>query len=582
MTARYLTASMPADPARGRCPAHIAPAPGRDRGGGAVAAVLAVGVVRRASTATISAPDYEAAARLRRGPLGPRRRRRVRRPDPRSDRRRGPVRRPRAEPRGLPEEPRHLSGVRGRRDTVRAYRAREREAPDLRRRPRAAAAAAAQIGARRERTGASSPARCRSPSPPTSRSPGSFTPATARPRRGRRRRRRRGARLPRARGPGRRAAEAPRPAPRRSTYRPRRQDHALPVREPGGGARPPPEIRAFVEAGAGGGAELTVGRWSDISRRRGPVCWRVPPAAHPEIRCRETDPEDSHERHLGPRHDRPDPRLLGDPAQLGALDRPLRGARLQRARARPTRASRSRSRRSTPTRPRSRRSRCRRSSSTSRRDRRSRHAADPDRPLGRRGVHPVLLDHGFGAAGVAINSAPTEGVQRGPAVAGQGDVPGAEEPGQPAQGVGFTPSSGTTRSPTPSARRSRGRCTSATTSRRPGRSSGAARSRTSTPGHEDTYVTTTTTTARRCCSSRASEDHLMPPKSSSRTPSTTSRTRSPRSRSTRAGRTCFPRRRAGRRSPTTPWTGPSATRRERPSGVKPDGAASPTSAGRRS
>ena len=27
----------------------------------------------------------------------------------------------------------------------------------------------------------------------------------------------------------------------------------------------------------------------------------------------------------------------------------------------------------------------------------------------------VLLDHGFGAAGVAINSAPTEGVARGPA-----------------------------------------------------------------------------------------------------------------------------------------------------------------------
>src|SRR5215207_10236719 len=42
----------------------------------------------------------------------------------------------------------------------------------------------------------------------------------------------------------------------------------------------------------------------------------------------------------------------------------------------------------------------------------------------------IVLDHGFGAAGVAINSAPTEG-EGGAAVAGQGDVPRAQEPGQP-------------------------------------------------------------------------------------------------------------------------------------------------------
>ena len=46
----------------------------------------------------------------------------------------------------------------------------------------------------------------------------------------------------------------------------------------------------------------------------------------------------------------------------------------------------------------------------------------------------ILLDHGFGAAGVAINSAPTEGVTRRAAVAGQVDVPGAQEPGQPPPG----------------------------------------------------------------------------------------------------------------------------------------------------
>ena len=44
----------------------------------------------------------------------------------------------------------------------------------------------------------------------------------------------------------------------------------------------------------------------------------------------------------------------------------------------------------------------------------------------------ILLDHGFGAAGVAINSAPTEGVPGHPAVPGPRDVPGPQEPGQPA------------------------------------------------------------------------------------------------------------------------------------------------------
>ena len=37
---------------------------------------------------------------------------------------------------------------------------------------------------------------------------------------------------------------------------------------------------------------------------------------------------------LGPRHHRPDPRLLGDAAELGGLDHPLRAARLPRPRAR--------------------------------------------------------------------------------------------------------------------------------------------------------------------------------------------------------------------------------------------------------
>ena len=43
----------------------------------------------------------------------------------------------------------------------------------------------------------------------------------------------------------------------------------------------------------------------------------------------------------------------------------------------------------------------------------------------------IVMDHGFGAAGVAINSAPTEGRQDRPALADQGRLAGAQEPGQP-------------------------------------------------------------------------------------------------------------------------------------------------------
>ena len=46
----------------------------------------------------------------------------------------------------------------------------------------------------------------------------------------------------------------------------------------------------------------------------------------------------------------------------------------------------------------------------------------------------VLLDHGRGAAGVALNSAPTEGVRAIPAGAAQSHAASPKEPGQPPQG----------------------------------------------------------------------------------------------------------------------------------------------------
>ena len=68
--------------------------------------------------------------------------------------------------------------------------------------------------------------------------------------------------------------------------------------------------------------------------------------------CGQTRAEEKgthHELAFHARHDRPDPRLLGDAPELGALDHRLR-SRGPRAGARRTPASRSRSRRSTRTR----------------------------------------------------------------------------------------------------------------------------------------------------------------------------------------------------------------------------------------
>jgi pimeloyl-ACP methyl ester carboxylesterase len=63
---------------------------------------------------------------------------------------------------------------------------------------------------------------------------------------------------------------------------------------------------------------------------------------------------------------------------------------------------------------------------------------------------------------------------------------------------------------------------------------------------------------RRCCSSPAPTTTSCRPRCSAPTPSTTSPRRLPRWWSS-TGRTCFRPATAGRRSPTTPWSGPSAT-----------------------
>ena len=54
----------------------------------------------------------------------------------------------------------------------------------------------------------------------------------------------------------------------------------------------------------------------------------------------------------------------------------------------------------------------------------------------------VLLDHGFGAAGVAINSAPTEGVKVVPASQIKSTFPVLKNPANHHKAVGYTSSSG--------------------------------------------------------------------------------------------------------------------------------------------
>ena len=145
-----------------------------------------------------------------------------------------------------------------------------------------------------------------------------------------------------------------------------------------------------------------------------------------------------HQRHVCPRHHRPGPRLLGDPPQLGGLDQPTTRPRASASSPPPTPASRSRSRRSTRTRRRSRTSPCPPSSTTSRRHRRAR---PPPIIMGHSagGVFTqILIDHGYGAAGVAINSAPTEGVRVVPPSQLKSTFPVLKNPANRHKAVGFT------------------------------------------------------------------------------------------------------------------------------------------------
>jgi pimeloyl-ACP methyl ester carboxylesterase len=158
----------------------------------------------------------------------------------------------------------------------------------------------------------------------------------------------------------------------------------------------------------------------------------------------------------------------------------------------------------------------------------------------------LLLDRGYGSAGVAINSAPTEGVAVVPLSQVRAAFPVLEQ-----WHYAFTN--------TFSEEESR-----ALYERYHVPASGSifwgSALANIHPGKDDTYVDYHNDDRAPLLFIAGSEDHLMPPKIQPRTRSTTSRTRSPRSRSTRAALTCFPPRRAGRKWPITRSSGPRPTR----------------------
>ena len=121
--------------------------------------------------------------------------------------------------------------------------------------------------------------------------------------------------------------------------------------------------------------------------------------------------------------------------------------------------------------------------------RRARHAADPDGPLGRRRVHPDPARPRLRRRRRGDQLGADRGRQADPALAGAGDVPGAQEPGQPPQGRRLHVRAVALRvHQHASPRRSRGGSTSATTSPRPGTIFWGSALANIHPGKDDNWV----------------------------------------------------------------------------------------------
>ena len=151
----------------------------------------------------------------------------------------------------------------------------------------------------------------------------------------------------------------------------------------------------------------------------------------------------------------------------------------------------------------------------------------------------LLMDRGFGAVGVAINSAPTEGVKRVPLSQVKASFPVLKNPANRHRAVGLTFEQWQYAF-TNTFTEERGReLYQRYHIPRPARSSGRARWPTSIPARTTPTSTTRTRTGRRCCSSRAATTTSCRHRSSNRTPSITRlRARSPRSRSSPVRTSC--------------------------------------------
>ena len=173
----------------------------------------------------------------------------------------------------------------------------------------------------------------------------------------------------------------------------------------------------------------------------------------------------------------------------------------------------------------------------------------------------ILLDHGFGAAGVAINSAPTEGVKVVPLSQVKATFPVLKNPANRHKAVGFTLEqwhyafTNTLQRGGVAAR-----STSATTSPPPGAIFWGSALANIHPGHDDNYVDYTNDDRAPLLFISGSEDHLMPPKIQQSNAKHYKAGHGHRGQGVRRARTCCRPRRAGRRSPTTRSTGRSSTR----------------------
>ena len=123
----------------------------------------------------------------------------------------------------------------------------------------------------------------------------------------------------------------------------------------------------------------------------------------------------------------------------------------------------------------------------------------------------LLMDRGYGAAGVAINSAPTEGVKRVPLSQIRSSFPVSRTPPTGTRPSGSPSSNGATCSRTRSARRRREGSTSATTSPRRAACSGRSALANIHPGPDDTHVDYKNPNRAPLLFISGSEDHLMPP-----------------------------------------------------------------------